>query len=334
MASIGVTASRNETLRRVGLSAFIPGPVQAFLSERGGTSDLQTAVPAIAKDPRLCALIEQAVRSVPSEHVLHLGDSRRMSEVPDESIHLVLTSPPYWTLKTYPDTGGQLGAVVEYEDFLAELDAVWKEAFRVLVPGGRLVVVVGDVCLPRRRIGRHVVAPLHAGIQEHCRVLGYDNLAPIIWYKIANARLEVDNGSRFLGKPYEPNAIVKNDVEYILFQRKPGGYRQPTRAARLLSVIPADLHREWFQQIWKLNGASTRDHPAPFPLKLAERLVRMFSFVGDNVLDPFSGTGTTNLAAKVWGRNSVGFEVEPTYHESACSRLEGGPLFAALRSLS
>ena len=151
--------------------------------------------------------------------------------------------------------------------------------------------------------------------------MGFDNLNPIIWHKIANAKLEVENGSSFLGKPYEPNAIVKNDIEYILLQRKPGGYRQPTLAARLLSLIPEASHREWFQQIWTIPGASTKQHPAPYPLALAERLVRMFSFAGDTVLDPFLGTGTTALAASLWGRHSIGFEIEPTYYRMACDRL-------------
>jgi DNA modification methylase len=136
----------------------------------------------------------------------------------------------------------------------------------------------------------------------------------------------VENGSRFLGKPYEPNAIVKNDVEYILFQRKPGGYRQPSLAERILSVIPESVHGDWFQQIWTLTGASTRYHPAPFPLGLAERLVRMFSFVGDTVLDPFMGTGTTNLAARQWGRNSIGIDIESAYVEMALRRLSDMPL--------
>lgn len=287
----------------------------------------------LARDPERVKLIEEAARRVPTRHALFLRDSRSMEVVEDESVHLVVTSPPYWTLKEYPERPGQLGRIEDYETFLDELDEVWRHCLRVLVPGGRLVIVVGDVCLPRRRFGRHVVVPLHASIQERCRKLGFDNLAPIIWYKIANARLEVENGGQFLGKPYEPNAIIKNDVEYILMQRKPGGYRRPSPAARLLSLIPAQAHRQWFQQIWRLPGASTREHPAPFPLELAERFVRMFSFVGDTVLDPFMGTGTTNLAAGRWGRNSIGFEIEPRYLELARRRLlkERERLFSPVR---
>jgi DNA modification methylase len=216
-----------------------------------------------------------------------------------------------------------LGLLEDYDQFLDELDQVWAEVFRLLVPGSRLVIVVGDVCLPRRRCGKHSVIPLHASIQERCRRIGYDNLAPIIWYKIANAVFESDgNSGRFLGKPYEPNAVIKNDIEFILFQRKPGGYRQPSLEARILSVLPEKCHREWFRQIWTLSGAPTRDHPAPFPLALAERLVRMFSFVGDTVLDPFMGTGTTNMAAARWGRNSIGIEIERQYFNLAVRRLE------------
>ena len=187
----------------------------------------------------------------------------------------------------------------------------------------------GDVCLSRRRYGRHVVVPLHAGIQESCRRLGFDNLAPIIWHKIANASFEMGGAGGFLGKPYEPNAVIKNDIEYILMQRKSGGYRSPSPAARALSVISAAEHKEWFRQIWTIPGASTRDHPAPYPLALATRLVRMFSFVGDTVLDPFLGTGTTSVAAAGAGRNSVGVEIDTEYMELARCRFhdETGGLF-------
>lgn len=283
----------------------------------------QTALPAIAKDPRLVQLIEESVQRVPTRHTLHLRDSRRMKLEP-ESIHLIVTSPPYWTLKEYGQTNGQLGHVADYETFLKDLDSIWSKCFDALVPGGRLVCVVGDVCLSRRRNeGRHTVVPLHASIQEHCRQLGFDNLAPIIWHKIANAIYEVDgNGGGFLGKPYEPNAVIKNDIEFILMQRKPGGYRSPSVATRVLSVIGDQNHKQWFQQIWSgLTGASTKHHPAPYPVELAERLIRMFSFVGDTVLDPFSGTGTTTLAAMRSGRNSIGFEIDRNYLEFARKRL-------------
>ena len=284
----------------------------------------QTDIPRIAKDKKLLREIEAAVQQIPTTHRLVQQDARKLSFIKDESVHLVVTSPPYWTLKKYREHENQLGDIEDYEQFLSELDKVWLHCRRVLVPGGRLICVVGDVCLSRRKNGgRHTVVPLHASIQEHCRKLGYDNLAPIIWYKIANAAFEASgNGAGFLGKPYEPNAVIKNDIEFILMERKPGGYRQPTIANRVLSVISDENHKKWFQSIWSgITGASTRNHPAPFPEELAERLIRMFSFVGDTVLDPFVGTATTSVAAAKWGRNSLGVEVDPHYLEMAEKRV-------------
>lgn len=293
----------------------------------------QTALPRIAKNPAQVAALESAIQEIPTRHDLYLRDSRDLSVIAPESVHLVVTSPPYWTLKKYRDSTNQLGHIAGYDEFLSELDRVWQHCFRLLVPGGRLVCVVGDVCLSRRRnAGRHTVVPLHASIQEHCRSIGFDNLAPIIWHKIANAAYEVKNGSSFLGKPYEPNAIIKNDIEFILMERKPGGYRKPSVATRVLSVISTDNHRQWFQQIWTgVTGESTRHHPAPYPLGLAERLIRMYSFVGDTVLDPFMGTGTTTVAAARWGRNSIGVEIDPHYFDFAQKRIrnETASLFGA-----
>ncbi len=283
----------------------------------------QVELPAIAKNSRQILQIEEAVANLPTAHQLFHRDARSM-DLPSESVHLVVTSPPYWTLKQYRDSDGQLGHVADYEEFLQELDLVWQQCYDALVPGGRLVCVVGDVCLSRRQNnGRHTVVPLHASIQEHCRQMGFDNLAPIIWHKIANAVYEAEgNGGGFLGKPYEPNAVIKNDIEFILMQRKPGGYRKPAGSTRVLSVISEVNHRVWFQQIWTgLTGASTRHHPAPYPGELAERLIRMFSFVGDTVLDPFSGTGTTTIAALRSGRNSVGVEVDDHYFELSRRRI-------------
>jgi len=300
-----------------GLWQYVPPEV-------GALDNPQTAIPRIAKDANVAKIIEAAVQRIPTVHTIHHGDARQVSSLEPESVHLVVTSPPYWTLKRYREAPGQMGHIEDYEEFLTELDKVWERCFSALVSGGRLICVVGDVCLSRRKnAGRHTVVPLHASIQEHCRKIGFDNLAPIFWYKIANAVYEVENGSGFLGKPYEPNAVIKNDVEFILMERKPGGYRTPSVPSRVLSVISTENHREWFQQVWSgLTGASTKEHPAPFPMELAERLVRMFSFVGDTVLDPFLGTGTTTIAAAKWGRNSIGFEIDAHYYEMALKRIK------------
>ena len=298
------------------LESFVPS---AFLD----LADPARSLPRLAKNPAAMEQIEAALRGVPTNHEVVLGDAR-MVDLPEHSVHLVLTSPPYWTLKEYRRCNGQLGWIEDYEQFLDELDAVWRMCHRALVPGGRVVCVVGDVCLSRRKNGgRHTVVPLHASIQERCRAIGFDNLAPIIWSKIANARHEVDRGTGgFLGKPYEPNAVVKNDIEFILMQRKPGGYRRPSLAARVLSLLSQECFQKSFRQVWSdIPGASVRGHPAPYPVALAERLIRMFCFAGDTVLDPFLGTGSTQLAAVACGRNSIGVEVDPAYFELALTRL-------------
>ena len=259
-----------------------------------------------------------------SRHILRVSDSRDLSWLPNKSVHLVVTSPPYWTLKKYESNCGQLGDIDNYETFLDELDKTWRECARVLVPGGRICCVVGDVCVPRKREGRHHVMPLHADIMVRMRRLGLDNLTPILWFKIANGKTESEgNGAGFYGKPYQPGAIVKNDAEYILFFRKPGEYRSPSAIQKALSMLTKDEMKNWLRSAWyDIRGESTRNgHPAPYPTSLADRLIRMFSFAGDTILDPFSGTGTTSIAAMKAGRNSVGSEIEHKYHNMAKARL-------------
>jgi modification methylase len=262
-----------------------------------------------------------------TKHRLHLGDARDLSWLEDSSVHLVVTSPPYWTLKEYRQgTDGQLGDMADYEEFLDALDKVWRECARVLVGGGRICCVVGDVCVPRKRAGRHYIMPLHADIQVRARHLGLDCLTPILWHKIANGATEVEgNGSGFYGKPFQPGAIVKNDIEYILFMRKGGEYRSVDPLPKALSMLTRTEMKQWLRSFWAdIRGASTRDgHPAPYPVELAERLIRLFSFAGDTVLDPFAGTGSTALAAAAAGRNSINNEIDPKYFETARHRLRG-----------
>lgn len=256
-------------------------------------------------------------------HRIRLGDARGLSWIADASVHLIVTSPPYWTLKKYEENQNQLGEIEDYNAFLDELDKVWRECARVLAAGGRICCVVGDVCIPRKR-GRHRVMPLHADIMVRARSLGLDALTPILWFKIANGVTEAKgNGAGFYGKPYQPGAIIKNDAEYILFLRKGGEYRSPSPIQKALSMLTKDEMKLWLRTAWAdIKGESTRrGHPAPYPQSLAERLIKLFSFAGDTVLDPFVGTGTTNLAAIATGRNSIGNEIEPAYLNIAEQRL-------------
>ncbi len=302
-------------------------PVHAKAGKSGAVGEPDNTAKGLA------ALLEanRSYRIVPwpepyhrTEHRLHLGDARHLSWLPDESIHLVVTSPPYWTLKEYEHGVGQMADIEDYEAFLDELDKVWTECVRVLVPGGRICCVVGDVCIPRKKGGRHYIFPLHADIQVRVRRLGLDCLTPILWYKIANGVMEAEgNGTGFYGKPYQPGAIVKNDIEHILFMRKGNKYRSVSPSQKALSMLTKEEMQRWFRSFWTdVKGASTRGgHPAPYPVELAERLIRMFSFAGDTILDPFVGTGSTCMAAVNCGRNSIGNEVEPKYLEITLNRL-------------
>jgi DNA modification methylase len=283
--------------------------------------NLDLMIPKFEKDKKAIANILEEVSKLPTKHSVFVADARDISMIEDNSVHLILTSPPYWNLKEYNQHKEQLGNIDDYEKFLEQIDNVWKECLKKLVVGGRMIVVVGDVLLSRRETGRHRIIPLHSDIQVRCSKLGFDNLAPIFWYKISNASFEVSGNSKFLGKPYEPNGIIKHDIEYILMLRKPGGYRKPTDDQRALSIISEQEFNDWYKQIWDIKGASTKTHPAPFPEELAYRLVRMFSFVGDTVMDPFAGSGTTLIAAAKAGRNSIGIDIDENYTQLCMRRL-------------
>jgi modification methylase len=331
----GTVLPDRKRLRKANSNGHTP---QEDLFVKGSAKRLNRSAPALPTEDNtpegLRALLaanahyREAVWPEPyrrTRHHLHLGDARDLSWIPDASVHLVVTSPPYWTLKEYaPGNGDQMGHFEDYEHFLSQLDRVWRECARVLVGGGRVCCVVGDVCIPRKRGGRHYLVPLHSDIQVRARKQGLDCLQPILWHKIANGVTEAEgNGAGFYGKPYQPGGIIKNDIEYILFLRKGGEYRTTPAIQKALSMLTKEEMKGWQRSIWAdLRGASTRDgHPAPCPVELAERLIKLFSFAGDTILDPFAGTGSTSQAAIITGRNSIANEIEPAYVEIARQRI-------------
>jgi len=278
------------------------------------------------------AKVSRGATALPS-HLVVEGDARNLSFIPRESVHFVCTSPPYGSLIQYPEHENQLGNIESYQSFLLEMDKVWSECLRILVPGGRVACVVGDVCISRRKGGRHHVLPLSADFQVCARRVGFDNLTPIRWLKISNMKLEASKSGRYLGKPNLPNGIVKNDIENILFFRKPGGYRKPTKEMERLSRIETEDYVNWFSPVWSdIKGQRRKDHPAPYPSEIPKRLIRMFSFAGDTVVDPFGGTGSTAFAALQTGRSSISVEIEPAYVTLMESRLRSlGSVHADVR---
>jgi site-specific DNA-methyltransferase (adenine-specific) len=260
-------------------------------------------------------------------HVVRRADARSLDHIDANSVHLIVTSPPYFNIKSYESdaAGQQLARIQEYEAFLGELAKCIAEWNRVLVPGGRACCVVGDVLVPRRKDGRHRILPLPADIMVRARSVGLDTLTPILWFKIGNRTNEAGGGSSgYYGKPYQPGAIIKNDFEHILMLRKPGAYRTTSMLQKALSMLQKEEMDAWQRPFWDdIRGASLRNgHPAPFPAEIAERLIRMFSFAGDTILDPFCGSGSTAVAACRAGRSSLSSDVELAYVNSTVNRLK------------
>jgi modification methylase len=253
------------------------------------------------------------------------GDSRRMDDVPPQSVALVVTSPPYWQIKDY-GAPGQIGHGQGLHAYLYDLFRVWKECFRVIAPGGRLCVNVGDQFARARLYGRYRVIPLHAEIIGQCASLGFDYLGAIVWRK--KTTMNTSGGATVMGSyPYPPNGIVEIDFEYILLFKKPGAGRKATAEMKRGAAMSRDEWKSWFSGHWEVGGARKNGHDAPFPEEIPRRLIRMFSFPDDTVLDPFLGTGTTAAVAVELERNAIGYEINERYLHMAMDRI--GPLFSA-----
>jgi DNA modification methylase len=243
--------------------------------------------------------------------VLYNADCRRMPELADRSVELVVTSPPYWQIKDY-GSPGQIGYGQSLHEYLGDLQQVWDECCRVLRDGGRLCVNIGDQFARARTFGRYRVIPLHAEIICQCAETGFDFMGSIVWRK--KTTMNTTGGAVVMGSyPYPPNGIVEIDFEYILIFRKPGAYRASSPEVRTRSALTKEEWKSWFSGHWDVGGARKNGHEAPFPEEIPRRLIRMFSFPGDTVLDPFVGRGTTARVALAQGRNAVGYEIRADF---------------------
>lgn len=243
-----------------------------------------------------------------NEHIILFTDSRNMAELPDESIHLVVTSPPYWHIKDY-GCDGQIGYGQSLHEYLIDLSRVWCECYRVLAPGRRLCINIGDQFARSVVYGRYKVIPLHAEIIAQCETLGFDYMGAIIWQK--KTTMNTTGGAVVMGSfPYPPNGIVELDYEFILLFRKPGNTASQPAEVKQASALSRDEWKEYFSGHWNFGGVRQVEHEAMFPEELPRRLIRMFSFVGETVLDPFLGSGTTAKVAMELGRQAVGYEIQ------------------------
>lgn len=244
-------------------------------------------------------------------HKIIIGDSRCMNEVADESVHLVITSPPYWQLKDYGNEK-QIGFNDTYEEYINNLNLVWNECHRVLHRGCRLCINIGDQFARSVYYGRYKVIPIRTEIIKFCETVGFDYMGAIIWQKVTTCH--TTGGATVMGSfPYPRNGIVKLDYEFILIFKKYGVAPTVNSDIKEQSKLTQEEWNQYFYGHWNFPGEKQNKHLAMFPEELPKRLIKMFSFVGDTVLDPFLGSGTTSLAAKNMNRNSIGYEINEKF---------------------
>ena len=258
--------------------------------------------------------------TIPKSTII-IGDSRNMSELKDESVHLVITSPPYWQLKDYGN-GSQIGFNDTYEDYINNLNLVWKECYRVLHNGCRLCVNIGDQFARSVYYGRYKIIPIREEIIKFCETIGFDYMGAVIWQKVTTCN--TTGGATIMGSfPYPRNGIIKLDYEFILIFKKLGEPPKVSRETKEKSKLTTEEWNKYFSGHWNFAGERQDKHLAMFPEELPKRLIKMFSFVGDTVLDPFLGSGTTCLAAKNLNRNSVGYEINKDFLPAIKGKIKG-----------
>jgi DNA methylase N-4/N-6 domain protein len=255
-----------------------------------------------------------------TEHKIVFGDSRKLNKIEDKSVQLIITSPPYWQLKDY-GTEKQIGFNDSYEEYINNLNLVWKECDRVLADGCRLCINIGDQFARSVYYGRYKVIPIRTEIIRFCETLKMDYMGAIIWQKTTT--MNTSGGGSVMGSfPYPRNGILKMDYEFILLFKKLGNAPKPTKEQKEQSAMTKEEWGQYFSSHWNFNGVKQTGHIAMFPEELPKRLIKMFSFVGETVFDPFVGSGTTSLAAKNLGRNSIGYEINKEFYTIIKDKLQ------------
>lgn len=258
--------------------------------------------------------------SFDTRHSLIKGDSRNMQELADQSIQLIVTSPPYWQLKDYGEDN-QIGFHQSYEEYINDLNLVWQECHRVLSDGCRLCINIGDQFARSVYYGRYKVIPIRAEIIRFCEAIGFDYMGAVIWQK--NTTMNTSGGASLMGSyPYPRNGVLKLDYEFILIFKKQGYPPRPSPIIKKQSALTKEEWHKWFVGHWVFPGARQKQHLAAFPEELPYRLIKMFSFLGEKVLDPFLGSGTTSAVAQKLERSSVGYEIQPKFIPMIRQRME------------
>lgn len=259
-----------------------------------------------------------------TKHRIVIGDAQHMAEVDDKSVHLVVTSPPYWCIKDYGHVG-QIGFDQSYEQYLASLRTVLCECHRVLCPGCRMAINIGDQYLRASEHGRYRVLPIPGDLTAIGREIGFDFMGAIIWEKISTTN--TTGGGSWMGSIYYPkDGHVTYEHEYILLFRKLGKWPTPRDPeAKERSRLTKEERSTWFRGIWNdVRPDRQTEHIAMFPIEIPRRIIKMYSFWGETVLDPFMGSGTTAKAAALEGRNSVGYEINAEFESVIREKLGTG----------
>jgi DNA modification methylase/endonuclease YncB( thermonuclease family) len=252
---------------------------------------------------------------------IYLGDSRAMREIENATVDLVVTSPPYWQIKDY-GVPGQIGHGQSLHEYLKDLYHTWRECFRVLREGARLCINIGDQFARASVYGRYKVIPLHAEFINQCEQIGFDFMGAIIWQK--KTTMNTSGGAVIMGSyPFPPNGIVEIDYEFIHIFKKPGKNKQVSPEIKAASRLSKEEWKEYFAGHWYFGGVRQVGHEAMFPEELPRRLIKMFTYQGDTVLDPFLGSGTTVKVALDLIRNAVGYEINPDFLEAVPQKIGG-----------